>query len=148
LEVLKWKPDNLFDGFKVIRRSLSVPTSMLWRLDFIGGPDRTRTCDLRFRKPLLYPAELRDQVLDNFEKFDLGRFCKYGCLLPFCYPIVFARRRWSSASLSARSTLFAAASCMPGNTWLYRLSVVLMSSWPSRSWTILGCTLLLSSWVA
>ena len=20
-----------------------------------GGPDRTRTCDLRFRKPLLYP---------------------------------------------------------------------------------------------
>jgi hypothetical protein len=25
-----------------------------------GGPDRTRTCDLRFRKPLLYPAELRD----------------------------------------------------------------------------------------
>jgi hypothetical protein len=30
-----------------------------------GGPDRTRTCDLRFRKPLLYPAELRDQ-LKNF----------------------------------------------------------------------------------
>jgi hypothetical protein len=28
-----------------------------------GGPDRTRTCDLRFRKPLLYPAELRDQVV-------------------------------------------------------------------------------------
>jgi hypothetical protein len=27
-----------------------------------GGPDRTRTCDLRFRKPLLYPAELRDPV--------------------------------------------------------------------------------------
>src|ERR1700728_3892877 len=26
-----------------------------------GGPDRTRTCDLRFRKPLLYPAELRDR---------------------------------------------------------------------------------------
>jgi hypothetical protein len=25
-----------------------------------GGPDKTRTCDLRFRKPLLYPAELRD----------------------------------------------------------------------------------------
>ena len=28
-----------------------------------GGPDRTRTCDLRFRKPLLYPAELRDPAL-------------------------------------------------------------------------------------
>jgi hypothetical protein len=28
-----------------------------------GGPDRTRTCDLRFRKPLLYPAELRDLAL-------------------------------------------------------------------------------------
>src|SRR5262245_57515542 len=25
-----------------------------------GGPERTRTSDLRFRKPLLYPAELRD----------------------------------------------------------------------------------------
>src|SRR5438128_9003519 len=24
----------------------------------IGGPGRTRTCDLRFRKPTLYPAEL------------------------------------------------------------------------------------------
>src|SRR5262245_25368235 len=30
--------------------------------NFIGGPGRTRTCDLRFRKPLLYPAELRDLV--------------------------------------------------------------------------------------
>ena len=24
-----------------------------------GGPDRNRTCDTRFRKPLLYPTELR-----------------------------------------------------------------------------------------
>src|ERR1700759_4941673 len=33
-----------------------------------GGPGKTRTCDLRFRKPLLYPAELRDRAcstLDN-----------------------------------------------------------------------------------
>ena len=30
----------------------STPTS---------DPDRARTCDLRFRKPLLYPAELRDR---------------------------------------------------------------------------------------
>jgi hypothetical protein len=28
-----------------------------------GGPERTRTSDLRFRKPLLYPAELRDRIL-------------------------------------------------------------------------------------
>ncbi len=27
-----------------------------------GGPGKTRTCDLRFSKPLLYPAELRDQA--------------------------------------------------------------------------------------
>ena len=29
-----------------------------------GGPERTRTSDLRFRKPLLYPAELRDHAID------------------------------------------------------------------------------------
>src|SRR5581483_4828373 len=28
---------------------------------FFGGPGGTRTSDLRFRKPLLYPAELRDR---------------------------------------------------------------------------------------
>jgi hypothetical protein len=33
-------------------------------LCFCGGPDRTRTCDLRFRKPLLYPAELRDRFAE------------------------------------------------------------------------------------
>ena len=27
-----------------------------------GDPGMTRTCDLRFRKPPLYPAELRDRV--------------------------------------------------------------------------------------
>src|SRR6478672_9652320 len=29
-----------------------------------GGPERTRTSDLRFRKPLLYPTELRDHYVD------------------------------------------------------------------------------------
>jgi hypothetical protein len=29
-----------------------------------GGPERSRTSDLRFRKPLLYPAELRDQITE------------------------------------------------------------------------------------
>src|SRR5881396_2378990 len=38
-------------------RPLFVPKKSI----FFGGPDRTRTCDLRFRKPLLYPAELRDR---------------------------------------------------------------------------------------
>jgi hypothetical protein len=28
-----------------------------------GGPERSRTSDLRFRKPLLYPAELRDHAI-------------------------------------------------------------------------------------
>ena len=27
-----------------------------------GTPDRIRTCDLRFRKPLLYPTELREHL--------------------------------------------------------------------------------------
>src|ERR1700704_4449732 len=27
-----------------------------------GDPGMTRTCDLRFRKPSLYPAELRDRI--------------------------------------------------------------------------------------
>src|SRR5438552_741094 len=28
------------------------------------APDRIRTCDLRFRRPTLYPAELRAQAID------------------------------------------------------------------------------------
>src|SRR5450631_2817039 len=28
----------------------------------VGDPGMTRTCDLRFRKPSLYPAELRDRT--------------------------------------------------------------------------------------
>ena len=32
-------------------------------IEIIGGPERTRTSDLRFRKPLLYPAELRGHSL-------------------------------------------------------------------------------------
>src|SRR5204863_345180 len=30
-----------------------------------GVPDRTRTCDPRFRKPMLYPAELRGRRGDD-----------------------------------------------------------------------------------
>jgi hypothetical protein len=31
-----------------------------------GDPGMTRTCDLRFRKPSLYPAELRDRSFRNW----------------------------------------------------------------------------------
>ena len=34
-------------------------------IDLIGDPGMTRTCDLRFRKPSLYPAELRDREPDR-----------------------------------------------------------------------------------
>src|SRR6266849_3093513 len=37
-----------------------------------GGPERTRTSDLRFRKPLLYPAELRDQLRNFVSGYFLG----------------------------------------------------------------------------
>src|SRR5580700_10393110 len=37
------------------------PPSLAQLFEIIGGPGKTRTCDLRFRKPLLYPAELRDR---------------------------------------------------------------------------------------
>src|SRR5688572_6231750 len=44
--------------------SFCCPTGMFsvtLRANRFGGPGRTRTCDLRFRKPLLYPAELRSR---------------------------------------------------------------------------------------
>jgi hypothetical protein len=43
----------------------------------VGGPGKTRTSDLRFRKPLLYPAELRDQWRD----FILALITVADCLL-------------------------------------------------------------------
>ena len=46
----------------------AVATNRFWRAseglqppEIIGTPGTIRTCDLRFRKPLLYPAELREQ---------------------------------------------------------------------------------------
>ena len=38
---------------------LSKPSESLFCRSFLGAPDRIRTCDLRFRRPTLYPAELR-----------------------------------------------------------------------------------------
>src|SRR4051812_39185773 len=37
-----------------------------------GDPGKTRTCDLRFRKPLLYPAELRDHISSIPERRKMG----------------------------------------------------------------------------
>src|SRR5579862_6074586 len=37
-----------------------------------GDPGMTRTCDLRFRKPPLYPAELRDRSVSLSWKRHLG----------------------------------------------------------------------------
>jgi hypothetical protein len=47
---------------KVFRRTLKT-------LGISGTPDRIRTCDLRIRSPLLYPAELRAQTNESFSKF-------------------------------------------------------------------------------
>ncbi|CCE12075.1 hypothetical protein BRAS3843_930010 [Bradyrhizobium sp. STM 3843] len=33
-----------------------------------GDPGMTRTCDLRFRKPPLYPAELRDRIRHDVQE--------------------------------------------------------------------------------
>jgi hypothetical protein len=39
------------------------PLKVLKNQGFDGGdPGMTRTCDLRFRKPSLYPDELRDRI--------------------------------------------------------------------------------------
>ena len=35
------------------------------------SPDRIRTCNLRFRKPLLYPIELRDQLFGSLYTLNL-----------------------------------------------------------------------------
>src|ERR1700674_269754 len=52
-----------------------------------GGPERTRTSDLRFRKPLLYPAELRDharcgwfRLVSGWNRCS-GRRSRRGCIL-------------------------------------------------------------------
>jgi hypothetical protein len=43
----------------------------------IGDPGMTRTCDLRFRKPSLYPAELRDRINDINDLSHCGVFLRH-----------------------------------------------------------------------
>jgi hypothetical protein len=50
-----------------------------------GGPGKTRTSDLRFRKPLLYPAELRDHLANvqpMYIPFCRDKKCRDDCDLP------------------------------------------------------------------
>ena len=47
-------------------KGLSIPCVLfdellLFTLPLLNAPGRTRTCDPRFRKAVLYPAELRAQ---------------------------------------------------------------------------------------
>jgi hypothetical protein len=57
-----------------------------------GDPGMTRTCDLRFRKPSLYPAELRDRIDFIREFFTLYIFGSFLAL------------QFSIASISLRPT--------------------------------------------
>ena len=52
-----------FEAKKLLRKNSKS-------LDFSGTPGRIRTCDLRIRSPLLYPAELQAQTKKIFIKFN------------------------------------------------------------------------------
>ena len=73
--------DALFRSTKIVRfdhhrhRQPNVSALALNMND--GDPGMTRTCDLRFRKPSLYPAELRDRIdfiRDFFTLYVFGSF--------------------------------------------------------------------------
>src|SRR6266446_2767315 len=76
LRLLRWVPAfAATNGHKTSISPNRNPLQQFRLVKMIGGPERTRTSDLRFRKPLLYPAELRDQK----ENFGVGFF---GCAFP------------------------------------------------------------------
>ena len=58
--------------------SLNEKTANHVRLAAVGAPETIRTSGLRFRKPTLYPAELRAHVLT-----------RYNCTMiePVCQPV-------------------------------------------------------------
>src|SRR5688572_15970606 len=47
-------------GIRLVERFAHQKAPLL--RGFLDAPDRIRTCDLRFRRPTLYPAELRAPV--------------------------------------------------------------------------------------
>ena len=44
-------------------RYMEILYNTLFYKKKFGAPDRIRTCDLRIRSPLLYPAELRAHMI-------------------------------------------------------------------------------------
>lgn len=46
------------------------PHSSIHILQSIRTPERIRTSDKRFRKPLLYPSELRGRVFTKYKKME------------------------------------------------------------------------------
>jgi hypothetical protein len=54
----KWK--GLFASFKFLAGIFQIPKPVLMEgIEKFGAPCRSRTCGTRFRKPVLYPTELR-----------------------------------------------------------------------------------------
>jgi len=69
-----------------------------------GDPGMTRTCDLRFRKPPLYPAELRDREAASYQS---GRALasRANCHICFAAEPLQARNRRSGFTNARPSTL-------------------------------------------
>jgi hypothetical protein len=68
------RPPSYDDGYAGDAHSCGAATESHrlpkhpWRLLFwYGDPGKIRTCDLRFRKPLLYPSELRGHPSDSLQ---------------------------------------------------------------------------------
>src|SRR6516165_5022493 len=107
---------------------LSRPLRLL-RLALIaaGGPDRIRTCDLRFRKPLLYPAELRDHVIGSQALFCLASIAQTVNATEFATEAAhFAPADRVIAVRKSASSLSAASLCIVSVTCEYKSSVVVM----------------------
>jgi Prokaryotic cytochrome b561 len=67
------KADFLRFHIRVARAVLLLTIIRVWWWH-TGDPGMTRTCDLRFRKPSLYPAELRDRIdfIQDFQSKNFG----------------------------------------------------------------------------
>src|SRR6516162_6362267 len=92
-----------------------------------GGPDRTRTCDLRFRKPLLYPAELRDHVIGSQALICLAAIAQMVNSTEFATEAAhFAPADRVIAVRKSASSLSAASLCIVSVTCEYKSSVVVM----------------------
>ena len=59
-------PDLILTNADELAEGPPCALASAWAMAFLGGlygaPDRIRTCDLRLRRPTLYPAELRARV--------------------------------------------------------------------------------------